>query len=144
MCGEGRQRENCQPHQSSQLLSHHSWLYISSLRSFSSSVYHCLLRVYPALPVILCGEFTQRLVKGPVCLHVWIRFTWGLGPCLVLFALTGGVRAREGISYKTLVVKGYLRGLGKSLQDISLFYLCINLFFPLKSKPSKRKFTVSP
>lgn len=120
MCGEGRQREqtdlSAQPE-------------LPATLAPLISVYHCLLRVYPALPVILCGEFTQRLVKGPVCLHVWIRFTRGLVLCLVLFALTGGVRAREGISYKTLVVKGYLGGLGKSLQDISLFYLCINLFF---------------
>lgn len=46
--------------------------------------------------------FTKRLVKGSACPQIWIRFTQGLGLCLVLFALRGvRVRARVGISYKT-------------------------------------------
>ncbi len=51
-------------------------------------------------PLFLVVIFTKRLVKGPACPQVWIRFTQGLGLCLAVFALTG-LRARKGISYKT-------------------------------------------
>lgn len=70
----------------------------------------------------LVAIFTKRLVKGLACPQVWIRFTQGLGLCLVLFALREVRRAnaREGISFKkkklqSSAVRAYLSWWGRGI-----------------------------
>lgn len=119
-----------------QLLLHHFPLYISS--PLSLFLFLCVYLFFSAYSgfislslLFLVVIFTKCLVKGPACPQVWIRFTQGLGLCLVLFALTGvrSVRARKGISYKTAQFGGQrifeMEGLGNSLQDTSPFLLSL-------------------